>query len=246
VIKCEHCGATIDPGAYECPYCKAPTRLAAEARARQEQEAQARAQWDAQRGWQEQQVLGRQLESTAKQSLIFSILGLVTCCTPFGIMAVVQGFRARTMAQRIKAPVPGTGTAGLVIGFLGSVTSVVLIVIAMIQGHYDEQSAAERTTQLQKKVGDKANAAALDHTTACALAEIYALETGFDGHQGYSLDHFECIGKLRNAPDAAQLDTFRFRWSSSGKYAPNVCFKKGAKWYVAEMRKDDCPGVASP
>jgi hypothetical protein len=73
------------------------------------------------------------------------------------------------------------------------------------------------------------------------MAESFALKSGWDSHPGYSLQHFDCLGKVTPRSDRAQLGDFRFRWSSSGKYEVNVCFKRGAKWFVAEMRNDSCP-----
>ena len=240
MIKCEHCGAAIDAGAYECPYCKVPTRRAAEHRAQQEHHAHARAQWEAQQQYAQQQVLQNQLASTAKQSVIWSIIGIISCCTPFAIVGVVQGFRARGMATKLRAPVPGSATIGLVLSILGCVSSITLVTVALVQSHSDAEAAKQRTAELKKKLGDGASAARLDHPTACALAEIYALESGFDGHPGYSLDRFECVGKLTTAPEDAQLETFRFRWSSTS-HDVNACFKKGARWYVTELRKGSCP-----
>lgn len=241
MIKCEHCGAAIPPDAYECPYCKAPTRRAAEHRARQDQEAHARAQWETHQQYAQQQVLGRQLESTAKQSLVWAIVSFVTCCTPLAVVGVVQGFRARGMATRLGTPVPSVGKIGFVLSLLACVSSLVLLTVAMIQGQVDKETAGERTAQLKKQIQGKASAAQMDHPTACALAEIYARETGFDRHPGYSLDQFQCIGKLSSTPDDAELVTFRFRWSST-PYDVNACFKKGATdWYVTELRKGSCP-----
>jgi len=240
-MKCQSCGAMIDPGAYECPFCKAPTPRAAEYRAAQERDAAARAQWDAQRAWQEQNVLRLKMEGAAKQSMLLSIAGIVVCCTPLGIGGIVQGVRAKKMAETLKTPAPGSATFGLVLGILSTLWSAGFLTWAMIQSHYDQESTQEHVAKLKQKVGDKAQAASLDHGTACALAEIHALETGFDGHPGYSLDKFQCPGKLNARPDGAELETFRFGWSTSTKYDVNVCFKKGAKWYVTDMRKGACP-----
>lgn len=239
MIKCEHCGAAIDPGAYECPYCKVATRRAAEHRFQQEQQARAHAHWEAQQQYAQQQLLHNQLASTAKQSLIWSIIGVVACCTPFAIVGVVQAVRARGMATRLRAPVPGSATIGLVLSIVGCVSSISLVTVALVQSHSEAEAAKQRTAQIAKKLGDGPSAARLDHPTACGLAEIYALESGFDGHPGYALDRFECVGKLTSAPEDAQLETFRFRWSSTS-YDVNACFKKGARWYVTELRKGSC------
>lgn len=238
--NCGHCGAAIDPGAYECPYCKVPTRRAAELRSQQEQQAHARAQWEAQAQYAQQHVLRNQLASTAKQSLIWSLVGIVSCCTPFAIVGVVQGVRARGMATSLRAPVPGSATIGLVLSVLGCLSSIGLVTVALVQSHSDAEAASQRTSQLKKSLGAGASAGRLDHPTACALAEIYALESGFDGHPGYALNKFDCIGKLTNGQEGAQLETFRFRWSSTS-YDVNACFKKGARWYVSELREASCP-----
>lgn len=241
MIKCEHCGAAIDPGAYECPYCKVPTRRAAEHRAQQEQQARAHAQWQAQQEFAQQQLLHNHLAATAKQSLIWSIVGIVSCCTPIAIIGVVQGSRARSMATRLRAPIPASATIGLVLSLVGCVSSISLLTVALVQSHSEAEAGKQRGAQLKKKLGEGASATRLDHPSACVIAELYALESGFDGHPGYALDRFECVGKLTNAPEAAQLETFRFRWSSTS-YDVNACFKKGARWYVTELRKDRCPG----
>jgi hypothetical protein len=246
-MKCQQCGAMIDPTVHACPFCKITTAAGVEARKREEWDAQQRAQWEAAQGAQQAAVGARQLDSTATWSLVCAGLGIVSCCTPFSIVGLVQGIRARGMAQRFRVPLPTKATIGLVLSIFSSVWSVSWITYGIIQSHYDQEAATERSEALQKRVAEKATQATLEHNTACALAEIYALQTGYSGHPGSSLDHFECVGKLRNAPDAAELQTFRFKSGSSAKrYAVNACFKKGARWYVTELRADACPDVAQP
>lgn len=236
---CELCGAPIDPLADACPFCKTMTKRGAEHRLELEYEAQARAQWEAQRTWLAQQALVQSLDRTATRSLVFSLIGLVVCCPPFGIAGIVQGLRARSMARQFSMTLPTSGRVGLVLSLLGTFTSISLLSFWM----YQEHASRSRIEELKLRVANEVAAATLSHDAACALAEAHLVEHGHDGHPGYSLDRIECPGAVRGGDGAAELEAFRFVWSTTSHYEVSVCFKKGATWYVTELSKGPCDGV---
>jgi hypothetical protein len=239
-MKCENCGATIDPGALACPFCQSPTPAAAFARQRREQEAQAQLRAAATAQEQAAAAARARLEATAGQALGWSIAGLVICCLPLAVIGVVQGLRARSMAAAARVPLPGKATVGLALGLLATLSSISAVTWAIRDGNRQEEYAAARLAVLRQKIDAHAGAPVLDHDTACALAEAHAIESGHDGHLGRTLEHFECVGKLAVDHDRAELSDLRFRWSST-TYDTSACFKYGARWYVGELRSGPCP-----
>jgi hypothetical protein len=224
-----------------CPYCKVTTAAGAAAQQRHEHEARARAGWAAAAEHQQAVAANVRMNATAAQALGWSVGGLVLCCLPLGVVGIVQGVRARSMAASLRAPVPGKATIGLVLGILSSVMSVGGFTFAMIQSSHDQERTDARLAVLDRETAAKESAPVLDHATACALGEAYALRNGFDGHPGYALKEFDCVGKLTTGNDVAELQDLRFKWSTSTKYEASVCLKRGAKWYVGEVRKGRCP-----
>jgi hypothetical protein len=243
-MNCEHCGAKIDLGAHTCPYCKVTTAAGAAAQQRLEHEGRARAEWAAAAEHHQAVAAHARMTSTASHALGWSIGGLLLCCLPLGVVGAVQGFRARSMAATLRAPVPAKATIGLVLGILSSLTSIGGFTTAIIQSNHDQERTDARIAVLDKQTAQAVSAPVVDNSTACALGEAYALRNGFDDHRGYTLGGFDCVGKLTTRGDAAELQDLRFKWSTSTKYEVNVCLKRGAKWYVSEMRKDRCPAAS--
>jgi hypothetical protein len=241
-VKCAQCGAMIDPLALACPYCRFTTPAGVAAHQRAEQERHSQAQWHAQAQYQQQVVANRRLDSASTQSLVWSLVAIVLCCTPMSVVGIVMGARARTIAAQTSAPVPGKATAGLVLGILGTLWSLGFFAWAMIQSQMDEEATGERIATIEKQLGDKASQAELSHDTACDLAEVYTLRNGWAGNRGHSLKDFECVGKLTPTRDRAELEDFQFRYLGSS-YRVHACFKRGAKWYVTELRNDACFGT---
>jgi len=242
-VKCAQCGALIDPLALACPYCRFTTPAGVAARQRAEAEAQQRAQWEAHAHYQQQASTNRQVQSSSTHALIWSIAGTVLCCLPLGVVGIVFGARARSLAKRLGTPPPARATIGLALGILSCVLSVAFGVYAVVQSQIDKEKTEQRIAALEKSLGTAPSAPALERSTACGLAEVYALRTGWDGRQGYSLEGFECTGKVRRQGDRAELDDFRFRigTDASKRFDLRVCFKRGAAWYVSEMRDGPCP-----
>lgn len=237
--KCLQCGALIDPLALACPYCRFTTPAGIAAKQREEHEARVRAQW-AEHAQHQHQIAGsRRLDSTATQSLIWSIVGTLLCCLPVGVVGIVMGVRARTMAAQAKVDVPAKATVGLVLGIFSCVSSLAFFTYAMISSSMAKDDADERISAIEKRIGTKSSSAVLDRDTACGLAEIHARQRGWAGNEGYTLEHFECVGKLTTHADEAELEDFRFQHHSV-PYQLHACFKRGGTWYVSEMTDGEC------
>ncbi len=241
-MRCHNCGASIDSGALTCPFCKTQSAKGAEFQRQQEHAAGAHAAWQAQTAAHQRNVRLLELDRAASRTLSWSIAGTVLCCLPLGIVGIVQGARARTLARELGVGVPTRGKVGFILAFAASAFSVIGVSTAAISSHYDQEDAEARVALLEKRAAPKAALQTLDQPTACALAEVHFLREGWAGHPGHSLHGFGCVGKLVPlGTENAQLEDLRFRWSATQKFRVNTCFKRGAKWYVTEAREGACP-----
>jgi hypothetical protein len=242
-VKCAQCGASIDPLALACTYCRFTTPAGVLAHQRAEAEAQKRSAWDAQAEYNARQVEQRRLERSSTHALVWSIAGLLLCCFPVGVVGIVMGSRARARSNKLRTPVPARATVGFVLGIVSCITSVGFLVFALVQNQMQEGDAQKRIAAIETRIGTKASAAVIDHDTACGLAELHTLRTGWAGSRGYTFDGFECAGKLDVRANGAQLDDFRFKSSTNDtkRFELTVCLKRGAQWYVSEMRDGSCP-----
>ncbi|HEY2517618.1 MAG TPA: hypothetical protein VGI39_42405 [Polyangiaceae bacterium] len=245
-MTCERCGASLPPGTAACTYCGAPTAEAEAIRRRAEESARASAR-SADAAYQKQSADARvRLTRLARQSALWGVLGSLFCCTPAGVAGLVLGLQARRLATELRESPPVQAMLGLALGALSTVGSVAFVIWAVISVQGDKDRAAHRITELEKQVATSVRAATLDHPTACALAEVYALRNGWSGQSGYSLQGFECAGKVAGTAERAQLEDLRFRADSAGPYATFVCFKRGDSWFVGEMRTTTCPDMLAP
>lgn len=239
-MKCQQCGALLDPSAIACPYCNAPTPAAAVARAQQEQKAQARAQWEAAAQYQQNVATTARMTAAGKQSVLFGALGVVICCAPLSIAGLVQAVRSRSLAASIHQPAPTNAKVGLALNLLAIVASVSFYTWAFVSDGQAEKANDQAVAALEAQVAASSKAATLDHATACKLAELKARRDGWAGNRGHVLEGFECVGKSDATATKGQLDDFRFGHIKD-RYEVNVCFKRGAQWYVTEMRTGPCP-----
>jgi hypothetical protein len=239
-MNCERCGAVVDGAALACPYCHLTTPAGVLAQRNQEAADRARAQWVQAVDFQKQRAIEMQIASTATQSVWLSAAGMLVCgCFPLGIVGIIQAMRAKSMAAAQKMAPPPRAQIGFILGIVSVLVSSGICVAAFISSSHDQARANARIADIDKQVGNKASNATLDRGTACLLAEEAALKTGFDGNEGYSLEKFDCPGRLVPAGDTAQLEDFAFMWSSTN-YKVNVCFKHGAKWFVETLSEDAC------
>ena len=243
-MKCAQCGALIDPIALACPYCRFTTPAGVAAHQRAQAEAQQRAHWETHAQHAQRAATNAQVQSASTHALVWSIVGTALCCFPVGVVGIVFGVRARSLAKRLGLPPPARATIGLVLGGLSCVLSVAGLVYGFIKAQADEDNAKQRIDAIEKTLGTRPSSPDLDQSTACGLAEVFALRSGWDGRRGSSLEGFECVGKVRRrSGERAELDDFRFHpnTDSQKRYDVKVCFKRGAVWYVSELREGACP-----
>ncbi len=245
---CEKCGATLQSGARQCPYCQTTTPYGMQAQQndiQQQQWSQAQAQ---QALLHAQLTGGGQIEAAATAALLWSLASIVFFCIPIpAIAGVVMGLRARSLAQSLRLSAPVRGTIGLVISALSGVGFLVFMVWAVVSSRHDVAGIAKRKAELETQIGSKASAATLDQSTACAMAELKILSEGHEGSATY-FQEYECLGKVAGTGERATLEAFQYRTSSTGALKKViVCFKHDAKWYVDEVRDEGkCAGDDSP
>ena len=239
MTNCERCGAALDPTALTCPFCGLTTRAGVQARAMEEQAAQSRAGLAQQWAMQQQRAAQMEVASLGTQAMWWSIAGLAFCCLPLGVVGIVQGLRAKSRAHAVNMAPPGAATAGFILGIISCMTSIALFTYAAIDSQNEQERANKRVAEIDKQLGKKPEAATLDHDTACLLGEQYTLKNSFDDKSGYQFEKFECVGKLTQTGDSAQLDDLKFHYTSDEEKA-FVCFKRGTKWYVDRLATSGC------
>jgi hypothetical protein len=242
MAACDRCGAVLTPGALACTYCGAPTAAAARVNQQQEEDARARAQWVANEEQRRALAARAQVQSLGTQAVIWGTLGALCGCLPLGIVGFVQAMRSRGLAAETKQPAPITASIGLGLGVLSLLSTVGVVVWAIVSSQHQQATADARIAQLTTQIGAQANAPTLDRATACALAEMYALRSGYAGAAGYTLHAFDCAGKLVPRGDRVELDDFRFQNGTDEAKQAYVCFKRGGAWLVEELSAFPCKG----
>lgn len=238
-MECTRCGAPVEASAVDCAYCGAPTANAERVRAEEQARKERVASEQAEGARREQTALRDQLERVATRTLVLSLIGFFVCFIPIlQIISMVSYMRARSMARRLSVAVPAQATTGFVFSSLSLTLAVVGIVWAIVSDNNDQERADMRIAVLDGQARVGSLQPSLDWATACALAEIHALKDGYAGEKGRNLVHFDCVGKIAQAPGRPMLEHFSFRSGSNDKrFDVTVCFDRGAKWYVAEMNE---------
>ncbi len=253
--KCAQCGAGLAPGALVCPYCQVPTPGAAA----HEAEERRRAEWhqahaaqaaaySAQASHLERGAKIARMESAATTSLAMGIVSVVICCPPvFQAISVAMYFRARALARELATSVPARATAGLATSILSIAMFTAFMAWAMIRDSQLRSEADARATLLERQTSGMVTAPALDHATACGLAEMYVLRNGYKAEQGHRHEAFQCAGRLEQAEGTASLDDFQFQVESNHTQRKvTVCFRRGERWYVQDLREGSCAGERTP
>jgi hypothetical protein len=229
----------IDPLALACPYCKFTTPQGVAAHQHQQAQQHHQQQWAAHANYVQASAANARMKSTSTQALIFGILGILMFCTPLGIVGVIQGFRARSMAREARTPLPGTGTAGLILSVISLVTSIGGITLMEIDINEDKAAAEQRAAAIDKRLGNKPSAAILDRDTACGLAEAHIWREG-DGQSGnHIIKSVECMGKVSYEAEKADLDLVRVKTGTASNDS-HVCFRRGGKWFVERISRTSC------
>lgn len=235
-VRCSRCGATVGPVAPTCPYCNRITPAGEEAKRRAEQETRAQAQ----RVANARLEFERKITRTSMGSLALSLLGCLVCCLPLGVVAIVLGLRARKMALGGHMPVPTIAVVGVAIGALSCLISTAFWTHAIVKSYENDEEVARDIVARRNALGNWPYEAELQHTTACKLGELYALENNV-GAKAASLGSFDCSGKLTvHWNNTATLDSLRYKAQGSLKDY-SVCFKRGERWYVSQMTLGACP-----
>ena len=240
---CEKCGANVAPQAIKCPYCNTDTpfgqfqaaeqeRYRAAAQFEQARYAQASA---AQAHWQAQ----AEVQKSADQAFVWAIVGVVVCCIPiFAILAIVFGFRARSLALAKNLPVPGKATAAIVLGFV----SFFLLGGGWLFSRQIEAEKKEHQATLVKEIGKHAGDASLAPNIACKLGELYLIDTALHGSK-ITDGNVDCdAAKFDSDAEKATLTGVRVRFTDSGQVEEaNVCLERGQKWFVhAVVQNETC------
>jgi len=128
--SCATCNAPLKDVTQPCPFCGTvgPDALAArEAKEAQRQAAERAAQQQSQAESARAQANARpEIERSGKWALVSALAGTVVCC-PFpigGVLGVVFGLRARSLAKDHGLPPPTMGTIGLGAGVAGILLAV--------------------------------------------------------------------------------------------------------------------------
>lgn len=247
-MNCQRCGAQLDPTALVCPFCQLTTPAGVAAQQIQQQQMAYRAQAEAQSAAFRQRVEAYEAERLGKQSLLWAGAGILFCCFPLGTVAIVQASRSSSTAKSLNAAVPQSARIGLVLGIVSVLMSVVLLSYAYLDTSHSQERANARMAAIDKELGKKPEAATLDRSVACLLAEQFTLKNGYEGNYGYDMSKFDCPGKFTQTADTAQLEDFHFAYNDTTQLKAFVCFKHGAKWFVDRLAEQDCsvnPEVAS-
>jgi hypothetical protein len=224
---CENCGAALVVEAAECAYCRRPNPSFA-----QRAEAQVKAASDAEQAARREQE--RLVDRKATFSLVFGVLGLLCCLLPVpGVVAVVLGRRANSLARAKGLVEPTKATLGIVLGLIPLPVAVLFYGWVIVR----EIERSERIEELEGRTAASAVAQNLSVATACELAELRLLRDGLEGRTGTGFDGFECAGRLSVAGDRATLDDFGFNQTDAGRVSLRVCLSFGTRWTVSGFRK---------
>jgi len=144
------------------------------------------------------------------------------------------------LARSQNVALPARVAVAFWLGIASCMLSTAVATWAFVDSRHERHRVAARTAQLEREIGAGASAPTLARAVACALAEQRALKVGYDGEPGERLDDFTCVGRFAAGTDSASLEDFSFRYSST-TFNVSTCFKRGAIWYVSDMRTGACP-----
>jgi hypothetical protein len=239
---CTRCGANLDPAAPACPYCHTQTpygqRLAEQQVAYQYHASQAEQhRQDAQRNSQQEAV-----RKNARHAMIWSLLGVVSCCFPLALVGLVMGLNAKSNARRVGIVAPGTSTAAVIFG----ICSLMLFGAGVVLYIIDSQEREERIATLRTELANVLAQEAIQQRSACSLVELWVLENGFAGSSGLNVDGFQCDGKLEQTGEEAALHDVQFTTGSDERQRVSACLVRGSRWSVRELRPDGSCAAPSP
>jgi hypothetical protein len=201
---------------------------------------QARGHMELHGEWTREQQAQAVVNSSSMQALVWSLIGLVTCCFPIAcVVGVVQGVRSWMLARKRGLTKPASGVAGLILGLAGLTLSAVM----WAWFGYDMMQQQMEKERIQKRIARGALAEKLDQRTACDLLKLEIIDTNYEG--AYVWSGYKCDGRLeQDGPRAVLHDA---KVSVDNKMRPVFgCFSRGERWFVQEIRPDaDCQDAAA-
>jgi hypothetical protein len=243
-MECDGCGAALGPTDLACQYCRRATPYAAQHQAA-ERERETKAAAVKASGVAREQIAARsELDKASGRALVFGLLGSITCLLPlFSVLSLVWFFRARKLARQLSVDLPGRATFGGILSAFWLVMAPVFLTWAFVRDSQLQERADRRILALESQIAAPAQAPVLDGVTACGLAELYTLKTGYAGNKGKDLDAFDCPGAMTGSAAHPVLDRFSFGTEhDSTRYNVAVCFDRGTRWFVKELNAaHTCP-----
>ncbi|HEX7664704.1 MAG TPA: hypothetical protein VF407_09340, partial [Polyangiaceae bacterium] len=179
-MNCQRCGSVLDPTARTCPFCGLTTPHGAVASQMDEAAAQMNAQRRAFVDDQQRRIAIARNESSATTAMWVSLISVVLCCSPMGIVGAALGFKARSEANKLGAPPSSKTMIAIAIGLVGAIATACLLTFAWVSSTQEEEAADKRAAEIDKKIAPKLTAPTIDHDTACQLAESYLIHNGWD------------------------------------------------------------------
>lgn len=239
--KCSQCAAPLDPTAEKCPYCGLTTPYAQEA-ARRAADAAIRAQ-EQQRAWAHAAGANQlaAAESRARTSMWTAIGSLVTCCGPVGLVAMIMGFTATSMAKKQNAPAPAQAKIAIGIGGLSMLVSV----IAIIAFTLNTRETNRRIDEIANRLRDRRAPAQLDQRLACELVEEWLLRKGYEKMGNLNFVSVACLGPLEANATSASLKGIHADFGTK-KFDMSACYARGARWFVLDVGDRECAEIPVP
>lgn len=233
--RCVSCGADLPVTAARCPYCGTSTPYGKLEAVRRAEDAEEAERLEAEIFKEKREEARESLERTARHALLWSLGGLICCLVPVGaVVALVLGFRARTLAKKYDLVIPMASTLAIVLGGVGIAAFIAFGAMGVVS--YREHQA--RLERIQAAIGDRDQATYLLAETACKMAELKLVTSGWGEHTGVDIDEVECLGGLIQRDDRAALYDLRVNIDSTLNTLA-VCLVRTDRWRIKELRADN-------
>jgi len=174
---------------------------------------------------------------------MWGLLSFVFFCLPiFNVLSFLAFKRAQASAREAGAPLPTRATVGLLCSIATGILCVGSWIWMVTDIRADNARVDARKAELGKQIAAHPVGSTLDHSFACALAELYVLTNGYGGstNTGQFRD-VDCAGAVTVLNGRAEMPDFKFRVSSTeAQKSATICFKLGARWFVQEARATGC------
>lgn len=225
--RCGSCGAAVDIEALACAYCGAPSPHAVRAKKARDEAELAR---------EEDEIRNAQasLDRSGTYAVVWSVVGLVTCCFPFGsAVGLAMALKARKTALHRDWIPPAKATVALVLSGVSLLCCIGFWTLVVV----DMRKQDARRDQLRAYVTEHAGEDPLTQNTACSIAELHLLEEGYGEHGRTAAGRaFQCAGRLKLDGERGRLEDVSFKPSGKkDRVHLDACLRHGGRWYVRTM-----------